>query len=291
MKILLTGANGQLGSCLQDLAETNPQFTVIATDFQDLDITNEQAVIDFVASTQPDVIVNAAAHTAVDKAQTEVELATAINAKGPEYLAKAAKQVGIPIIHVSTDYVFDGTATTPYLPTHPAKPLGIYGETKWQGEEAVRNTLAEHIIIRTAWVFSEYGNNFVKTMLRLGGEREELGVIADQYGCPNYAGDLAAAILHCCAQIKGGNTAWGSYHHCGDLPTSWHGFTRAILAEGLAQGKLTNAATLNAIKTEDYPLPAPRPAYSVMDCSSMFDAWGVGASDWRSALSRVVATL
>ncbi|GAD02742.1 dTDP-4-dehydrorhamnose reductase [Agarivorans albus] len=291
MKIMLTGANGQLGSCLQDLAANSDVFSIIATDYQELDVTNEQAVSEFVGNAQPDIIVNAAAHTAVDKAQTEIELATAINAKGPEYLANAAREVGIPTIHVSTDYVFDGTASTPYLPTHPAKPLGVYGETKWQGEEAVRNALAEHIIIRTAWVFSEYGNNFVKTMLRLGGEREALGVIADQYGCPTYAGDLAAAILHCCAQIKGGKTAWGSYHHCGDLPTSWHGFTRAILAEGLAQGKLANAAKLNAIKTEDYPLPAPRPAYSVMDCGSMFDAWGVGASDWRRALSRVVAKL
>ncbi|GAB1620104.1 dTDP-4-dehydrorhamnose reductase [Agarivorans albus] len=291
MNILLTGANGQLGSCLQDLAKNSSLFTVIATDYQDLDITNQQAVIDFVANTKPDVIVNAAAHTAVDKAQSEAELATAINAKGPEYLAKAANIAAIPMIHVSTDYVFDGTATTPYPSNHPAKPLGVYGETKWRGEEAVRNSLAEHIIIRTAWVFSEYGNNFVKTMLRLGAERDELGVIADQYGCPTYAGDLAAAILHCCEQIDAGNSTWGSYHHCGDLPTSWHGFTRAILAEGLAQGKLTKAAVLQAIKTVDYPLPAPRPSYSVMDCSTMQKAWGVAASDWRAALTKVITLL
>jgi len=291
MKILLTGADGQLGSCLQELAKTTSLFEVIATDYQDLDITNQAAVHAFVDTCQPNIIVNAAAHTAVDKAQSELELATAINAKGPEYLAKAASVAGIPLIHVSTDYVFDGTATAPYQPNHPAKPLGVYGETKWLGEEAVRNTLTQHIIIRTAWVFSEYGNNFVKTMLRLAAEREELGVIADQYGCPTYAGDLAAAILHCCEQINAGNSAWGSYHHCGDLPTSWHGFTRAILAEGLAQGKLSSVAKLNAIKTEDYPLPAPRPAYSVMDCVSMHKSWGVGASDWRSALSLVVAKL
>ncbi|MDO6764811.1 dTDP-4-dehydrorhamnose reductase [Agarivorans sp. 1_MG-2023] len=288
MKILLTGANGQLGSCLQDLAIKSDLFEVLATDYKDLDITNEVAVKAYVEVHQPDIIVNAAAHTAVDKAQSEVELATAINAKGPEYLAKSAQNAGIPMIHVSTDYVFDGTATVPYKPSHLAKPLGVYGETKWLGEEAVRNTLAEHIIIRTAWVFSEYGNNFVKTMLRLGEEREELGVIADQYGCPTYAGDLAASILKCCEKIMLGHRAWGSFHHCGDLPTSWHGFTRAILAEGLAQGKLPNMAKLNAIKTDDYPLPAPRPAYSVMDCSSMKQAWGAGASDWRAALTKVV---
>ncbi len=290
MKILLTGANGQLGSCLQDRAQAFG-IEFIATDYLELDITSAEAVTAFVARTQPELIINAAAYTAVDKAESDRDVAFAVNAIGPKNLAKAAADAGIGMLHVSTDYVFDGSATEPYLPEHDASPLGIYGETKWAGEQAVRQVLDNHVIVRTAWVVSEYGHNFVKTMLRLGAERDELGIVADQYGCPTYAGDLAEALLIIANRIAEGKAAWGTYHYCGDLPTSWHGFTRAIMDEAIKQNKLSKPPKLNAIKTEDYPLPAPRPAYSVMDCSAIGERWAVPRSDWRKSLRHIISKL
>ncbi|NLS13519.1 dTDP-4-dehydrorhamnose reductase [Vibrio sp. SM6] len=290
MKVLLTGANGQLGRCLQDRAEQE-RVTFIATDRQELDITSETAVAELVLKEQPQLIINAAAYTAVDKAESEYETALAVNANGPVNLAKAAAVAGIPLLHVSTDYVFDGNGTEPYLPEQQTSPLGVYGETKWAGEKMVRQQLDKHVIVRTAWVVSEYGNNFAKTILRLGKERDELSVIADQYGCPTYAGDLADALLVVVKGISAGRQEWGTFHHCGDQPTSWHGFARAILAEAKTQGKIESMPKLYAIKTEDYPLPAPRPTYSVMDCNSMLSIWGVGPSNWRNSLKTIIAKL
>ncbi|MEI7376859.1 dTDP-4-dehydrorhamnose reductase [Dickeya chrysanthemi] len=284
MKVLLTGANGQLGRCFQDRL---PQgWSVLATDTDSLDITDEAQVQATVASWQPDAIVNAAAYTAVDKAESESELAARINVAGPEYLARAARQQGARFIHVSTDYVFDGTATRPYIETDATHPLGVYGQTKLDGERAVLKVNPAAQIVRTAWVFSEYGNNFVKTMLRLGRERDSLGVVADQRGCPTYAGDIADAIIGVLQQQAEG----GLYHFCGDEEVSWHAFADAIFAVADKQQLLSRVPTVNAITTEQYPTPAARPAYSTLNCTKIARL-GISPSAWRAALSVIIPKL
>ena len=278
MKILLTGANGQLGRCFRDLvSETD---TVLALGSQELDISNRQAVIETAKQFQPDIIINAAAYTAVDKAESEPERAAAVNSHGPENLALAAKAVGVRLVHVSTDYVFDGTGSTPYLETDAVNPLGVYGQTKLAGELLVRSILPDAIIVRTAWVFSEYGNNFVKTMLRLAKDRSELGIVADQVGCPTYAGDIATAIL----KMLKGNAAGGIYHYCGDRSLSWAEFAQVIFSEAEKAGILSQSPKVNFITTDQYPTPAPRPAYSVMSNEKVSDYFA--ASDWLVSLRR-----
>ncbi|ULR32466.1 dTDP-4-dehydrorhamnose reductase [Dickeya fangzhongdai] len=281
MKVLLTGANGQLGRCFQDRLPEG--WDVWTTDSDELDITDREQVLTAIAAYPPDVIVNAAAYTAVDKAESEPEQAALVNKTGPENLALAAKLVGARLVHVSTDYVFDGKATVPYVETDPTNPLGVYGQTKLDGERAVMAVLPESIIIRTAWVFSEYGNNFVKTMLRLGKEREMLSVVADQRGCPTYAGDIAQAII----DLLKLDAAGGIYHFCGDKEVSWHGFAKAIFAKAVEQGKLAKMPIVNAITTEHYPTPAKRPAYSSLNCGKVA-ALGSDPSDWQAALKQVL---
>ena len=283
MKILLTGANGQLGRCFQDVVSKDDN--VLALGSQELDISNTQAVLEAVTVFKPDVIINAAAYTAVDKAETEAERAAAVNTHGPENLALAAKSVGARFVHVSTDYVFDGSGNTPYLETDAVNPLGIYGQTKLAGELLVRSILPEAIIVRTAWVFSEYGNNFVKTMLRLAKDRPELGVVADQYGCPTYAGDIATAIL----RLLAGNAPAGIYHYCGDKSVSWAEFAQAIFVGGEKCGVLTAQPKVNFITTAQYPTPAQRPAYSVLSTEKV--SGYSPASDWQAALAKIIPQL
>lgn len=283
MKILLTGANGQLGRCFRDLvSETD---TVLALGSQELDISNRQAVLETAKQFQPDIIINAAAYTAVDKAESEPERAAAVNSHGPENLALAAKAVGARLVHVSTDYVFDGTGSTPYLETDAVNPLGVYGQTKLAGELLVRSILPDAIIVRTAWVFSEYGNNFVKTMLRLAKDRPELGVVGDQVGCPTYAGDIAAAIL----KMVAADAAGGIYHYCGDSSVSWAEFAQAIFAEGEKSGMLARQPKVNHITTDQYPTPAKRPAYSVLSTARVSEFYP--ASDWQAALVKIIPVL
>lgn len=283
MKIILTGANGQLGRCFQDLV--SKENTVLALGSQELDISNTQAVHDAVTEFQADIVINAAAYTAVDKAESDAERAAAVNAHGPENLALAAKAVGARFVHVSTDYVFDGTATTPYLETDPVNPPGVYGQTKLAGELLVSSIQPEAIIVRTAWVFSEYGNNFVKTMLRLAKDRPELGVVADQVGCPTYAGDIAAAIL----RLLEADAPGGIYNYCGDKSVSWAEFAQAIFAEGEKCGVISAQPKVNFIGTEQYPTPAKRPAYSVLSTDKVSAYYP--ASDWQVALAKIIPQL
>ncbi|VEI72564.1 dTDP-4-dehydrorhamnose reductase [Serratia rubidaea] len=258
MKVLLTGSKGQLGSCFQDRL---PQgWEVWATDSDQLDITDSAKVSEAVLRFRPDMIVNAAAYTAVDKAESEHELAALINEIGPRNLAFAAKEVGARLVHVSTDYVFDGTATSPYLESVETNPLSVYGKTKLAGEQAVIDVLPEAIIIRTAWVYSEYGNNFVKTMLRLGQERDSLGVVSDQYGCPTYAGDIAAAII----ELLKKNAKGGVYHYCGSEEMSWFDFAKQIFALANETQLLEKDVVVNSIGTKDFKTLAVRPQYSVL---------------------------
>ena len=290
MRILLTGKNGQLGRCFQDvLVGTDHQLFAYGS--SELNIADAQQVAEVVQQVKPDIIVNAAAYTAVDKAETDSDNAYLVNATGPELLAKQAAALNIPLIHVSTDYVFDGNAVEPYLPTDQTNPQGVYGASKLAGELNIAAVCEKHIILRTAWVFSEYGNNFVKTMVRLAKERDELSVVADQYGCPTYAGDLAKAILQICEQHEQGKTlAWGVYHYCGDTPTSWHGFARAIFAKAESLGVIKKRPQLRAISSDQYPTPAKRPEYSVMSTESL-SAIGVDSCNGLASLHRVLSLL
>jgi dTDP-4-dehydrorhamnose reductase len=284
MKVLLTGSKGQLGSCFQDRLPAG--WEIWATDSDVLDITDLNAVRVAVTNFQPNIIVNAAAYTAVDKAETEHELATLINKVGPENLAVAANEVGARLVHVSTDYVFDGTASTPYIETDVTNPLGMYGLTKLDGEIAVAAVQPEAIIIRTAWVFSEYGNNFVKTMLRLAKERDTLSIVADQRGCPTYAGDIAQTII----DLLNKNALGGIYHYCGDQEVSWFKFAENIFNIALAKQKISKLPVAIAIPTEKYPTPAKRPVFSTLNCGKV-GLYGVLPSDWQLALNKVISKL
>nr|BAT24214.1 dTDP-6-deoxy-L-mannose dehydrogenase/ dTDP-4-dehydrorhamnose reductase [Klebsiella sp. SW4] len=284
MKVLLTGANGQLGRCFQDRVPKD--WIVFAANSTDLDITNQDTVLTTVARFQPDIIINTAAYTAVDKAETEAVIANLVNNIGPKNLALAAMKHNSRFIHISTDYVFDGKSDVPYTEVDPTNPLGVYGKTKLDGEQSVANILSKSIILRTAWVFSEYGNNFLKTMLFLGNERNSLGIVSDQRGCPTYAGDIAFAIIDLIkAQAEG-----GIYHYCGDSEVSWFDFAVAIFKHAEEKGKVIKIPELNAITTECYHTPAKRPLRSTLDTTKI-QKIGILPSDWRLAIGDVIAKL
>lgn len=281
MKVLLTGSKGQLGSCFQDRLPEGWQ--VWATDADVLDITDLEKVKAAVAEFQPDAIVNAAAYTAVDKAEQDRELAALINVVGPKNLALAAKEAGARLVHVSTDYVFDGKASVAYSETDATNPLGVYGQTKLDGEIAVAEILPASLIVRTAWVFSEYGNNFVKTMLRLAKDRDSLGIVADQRGCPTYAGDIAQAIIDLLKQ----NAEGGVYHFCGDREVSWSDFAKSIFTHAQQLQLLSKVPEVAEITTADYPTPAERPQYSTLSCRKI-NAAGIASSTWEEGLRKVL---
>lgn len=290
MKILVTGANGQVGHCLkQQLIEQD--FDVVALTRSELDISDANAVDACIAAIKPAVIINAAAYTAVDKAEQEHELAYAINRDGAANLARAAKEIDAAILHISTDYVFAGDARGSYREIDATAPQGIYGKSKLAGEQAVVAANDKHIILRTAWVFGEHGNNFVKTMIRLGNNRDALGIVADQEGGPTYAGDIAAALIRIVKHYTAGNqTAWGIYHYSGLPHTSWFGFAQYIFAEVAEAGLYEKTIPqLNAITTADYPTPAKRPANSKLDCSKLAQTFGITPSDWQTALKNIRA--
>jgi len=290
MKILLTGANGQVG---WELARLGVQrgFELLTSDLPELGISDGDAVKKAIHGIAPFLMVNAAAYTAVDRAESEPDLAVAVNRDGPGNLASACAEAGIPLIHISTDYVFDGGKTGPYVETDPVSPLGVYGRTKAAGEVEVRARLPEHIILRTAWLYGGHGQNFVKTILRLASQRETLRVVADQYGCPTYAADLAEAVLDIAAHLReGGRNAWGTYHYCGKGVTSWHAFAQAICEETRKHAKL-KVREIVAIPTEQYPTAAKRPANSALDCSLLTKTFGIRPKPWRESLARMIEQL
>ena len=290
MKILVTGANGQIGHCLQQqLGQKNWAFSAFTR--AELDITDPQAVNQIVQRLRPDIIINAAAYTAVDKAEQEQALAYAVNRDGPANLARAANDVNAAIFHISTDYVFSGDATGAYTEDAPTNPQGVYGQSKLAGELAVAAANDKHIILRTAWVFGEHGNNFVKTMVRLGKIKEVLNIVADQEGSPTYADDIAKVLLAVAQHYSEGKpTPWGTYHYSGQPYVSWYGFAREIFTEVEQAGLYVKPVPqLNAITTAEYPTPAKRPANSKLDCKIIEQAFGVAPSDWRSALKNINA--
>lgn len=288
-KFLITGAHGQVGYSLT--RKLQGKHNVLAVDRNKLDITDQSAVKKTVENFRPDVIINAAAYTAVDRAETEIELSEKINVKGPQYLAESAKGVGAAILHISTDYVFDGQRREgKYKETDVTDPQGVYGKTKLFGEKAVAAATDKFIILRTAWVFGEHGNNFVKTMLRLAKTRDILGIVSDQIGGPTYAGDIAVALIQIAEQIvKGKNVEYGTYHFTGKPYVSWYEFAKAIFAEAVSQNVLEKAPLVNAIVTAGYPTPAKRPANSCLDLSKIFQVFGIQPSDWQKALKNISA--
>ena len=275
MNILVTGANGQLGNEMQVLSRENLQHTYFFTDVQELDICDEQAVRAFVADNRVDVIVNCAAYTAVDKAEDNAELCDKLNHLAPGYLASAAEACGAALIQVSTDYVFDGTGHIPYTEEMTPCPNSVYGSTKLDGERAVMEKCSRAMIIRTAWLYSVYGNNFVKTMLRLGRERETLGVVFDQIGTPTYAKDLACVIFEA---INHGIVP-GIYHFSDEGVCSWYDFTLAIhRIAGISTCKVS------PLHTDEFPAKAPRPNYSVLDKTKIKKTLGIEIPHWEESL-------
>ena len=282
MNILVTGCNGQLGNEMQLLEKVNPQHTYFNTDVAELDITDQDAIERFVADNDIDGIVNCAAYTAVDKAEDNEELCTRLNAEAPAYLAAAVGRRGGWMIQISTDYVFDGTKHTPYTEDDETCPNSVYGKTKLVGELNVQKFCGNSMIIRTAWLYSTFGNNFVKTMIRLGKEKPELGVIFDQIGTPTYARDLAIVIF---AAINKGIVP-GVYHFSNEGVISWYDFTKAI--HRIAGIKNCHVRPLHTV---EYPTPARRPHYSVLDKSKIKQVYGIEVPYWEESLEACVYKL
>jgi dTDP-4-dehydrorhamnose reductase len=287
MKLLVLGAAGQVG---RELCRTVwlPGTILVGFDRDRIDIADRDAVFATVERERPEIIVNAAAYTAVDRAESEPAAAWAANCTGPANLAAACREAGIPLIHLSTDYVFDGTKGEPYSEDDPVNPLGVYGESKEAGDRAVREEVPEHVILRTAWLYSAHGQNFVKTMLRLAGDGKTLRVVADQTGSPTSAADIAGAIQQILTQLQSGKK-WGTYHFAGAGAVTWHGFAEAIFEEAVRwRGP---PPRVGAITTAEYPTPARRPANSVLDCTKIRETFGIIPRPWRDALADIIREL
>ena len=286
MKILICGRNGQVSQELQASLAGLGSLVVLGRDR--LDLAQPAQIRQHVRQVAPDLIINAAAHTAVDQAQSEPELAFAINATGPGILAEEAASLGVPLIHYSTDYVFDGSKHEPYVESDAPNPLGVYGASKLAGEQAIAAVHEQHLILRTSWVYSTHGRNFLLTMQRLLQEKPELRVVADQIGAPTWAGSIARSTRALIERWQAGQPgAWGTYHLTAQGQTSWFGFAQAIGNALLEQGK--PCATLLPIPSSDYPTPAARPLNSRLDCSRLQREWGVSQPDWQTALHECLA--
>lgn len=290
MRILITGANGQVGHEFSLLSSNSPH-EIICKDRQQLNIADKLQVDAVIKALKPDVVINTAAYTAVDKAESDADNAQLINAEGPRFLAKACAENHAALIHISTDYVFTGNTDTPYKESDVTGPTGVYGASKLKGELAVIEALDRHIILRTAWVFGAHGNNFVKTMLRLGADRDELGIVADQWGAPTSARGIAATCIAIAEQIITEANHWGIYHYSGAPYTNWHGFATAIFDRAVDLGLLSKAPKLNAISSDQFPTPAKRPSNSRLDCSKLASHFGIQADDWMRQLDTMLSEL
>ncbi|MCY1281503.1 dTDP-4-dehydrorhamnose reductase [compost metagenome] len=281
MKILLTGSSGQVARELQLYLAGRAEVVALGRDR--LDLANPALIRQQVRALAPDLLINAAAYTAVDQAESEPEAAFAINATAPGVLAEEAAALGIPLFHYSTDYVYDGDKSEPYCEADATNPLGAYGRSKLAGEQAIQAVGGQHLILRTSWVYSLHGRNFLLTMQRLLQEREELRVVDDQIGAPTWAGSIAQATVRLLEQWQAGNRNWGVYHLANQGETSWFGFASAIAEQLRAEGK--PCARLLPIPSSDYPTPTRRPLNSRLDCGKLARDWQVSLPDWRSALA------
>ena len=298
MKVLVTGKNGQLGSELQKTCPSNIELICFGS--KDLDISNVEQVNELLISHSPDIVINAAAYTAVDKAETDVDQAYAVNKQGAANLASACKHINAKLLHISTDFVFDGTSTMPYLASDATNPLGVYGVSKLAGEQAINEALgSQATIVRTAWVYSVFGNNFVKTMLRLMSEKEQLGIVGDQVGTPTWAAGLANMLWALVAKTSD-NTINEQHGNANDSlilnwtdagVASWYDFAVAIQELAVEQGLLSKAIPISAIPAASYPTPAKRPAFSVLNKAQAEELSGVKTVHWRAQLKAMLAEL
>ena len=287
MKVLVTGADGQLGRELVRL-DRRVDFEVHGLNHQQLDITDKSQVQQIVARISPSLVINAAAYTNVDRAENESDLAYAANKDGPTYLARYCANNQVTLIHISTDYVFDGTNDRPYQESDLIAPLGVYGRSKAQGETAIRSILPNHIIVRTAWLYGVYGNNFVKTILKLAAEKTALRVVADQFGSPTSAEDLANALLTIIRKINANEKFdWGTYHYCCRGITTWHGLAEKII-ELAAPHAALKSRQVEAITTAEWPTPAKRPPYSALNCTRINSQFGIEPEPWQQSLKRAI---
>jgi len=286
MKILITGQHGQVSQALQQRLPDIGALIVLGRD--QLDLANPGQIREHIRSNRPNLIINAAAHTAVDQAESEPDAAFAINAIAPGILAEEAKALGIPLIHYSTDYVFDGSKPAPYTETDAPNPLGVYGQSKLAGEQAIAAVGGEYLILRTSWVYSDHGKNFLLTMQRLLQEKPHLRIVADQIGAPTWAGTIALSTRALIERWQAGQAGgWGIYHLTAQGQTSWFGFAQAIGEHLRAQGK--TCAELEAIPSSAYPTPAKRPLNSRLDCSRLQQQWHVSQPQWQDALRECLA--
>ena len=285
MKVLVTGRNGQLGSEIHSISEQYDNFEFIFTSSLNLDISNEEAVFSFFNNHQFDAVINCAAYTAVDKAEDELENANAVNHLGVQYIVENCEQKNIRLIHISTDYVFDGSNNVAYKETDPVSPIGVYGKTKRLGEEVILNSSLNAIIIRTSWVYSTFGNNFVKTMIRLGKEKDELGVIVDQVGTPTNANDLASACLTILSEANNWNQKVSIYHYSNNGVTSWYDFATEIMTIANLDCKV------NPIESFEYPTKALRPNYSVLNKRKIVQDFDLKIPHWKESLKRTISKL
>ena len=280
INVLVTGSNGQLASCIMDLENQHEELNLIYTDYQELDICDLKQVEGFFKANQKiDYCINCAAFTAVDKAETDVEKAFEINAQGPKNLAICCNEQDTVLIHISTDFVFDGEKTEPYTETDIPKPISVYGASKLNGEIEVQKTLKKHFIIRTSWLYSEHGANFMKTMLRLAETRDEISVVSDQIGTPTYAGDLAEVILNI---ISANNSKFGVYHYCNEGVSSWYDFAKEIF-------ELHNLSVrLIPILSNQYPTAAKRPKNSALDTERTKEVFNIQPLKWKISLKKLI---
>ena len=284
MNLLVTGANGQLGSELREISNNYPNCRFFFTDVDELDITRQDAVNDFFEKNEIQTVINCAAYTAVDKAESDEISATLINATAVEYLAVACKREDATLIHVSTDYVYGGVACRPYDEDYPTSPASAYGRSKLAGEQAALN-LPKSVVVRTSWLYSSFGNNFVKTMLRLGQERETLNVVFDQTGTPTYAADLAQAIMKIVESSESNSLKTGIFNYANEGVCSWYDFAHEIMQQAGLK------CVVRPIETKDYPAPAPRPHYSVLNKARIKTEYGLEIPNWKDSLSRCLAVL
>jgi len=290
MKILITGGRGQLGRELFQAGQTGG-YDVLAPSHHQMDITDIHAVKTVIDLHQPSCVINAAAYTQVDRAEVEASLAFAVNKTGCTHIAQICAKNEIPLFQVSTDYVFNGQKNTPYHESDPISPIGVYGRSKAAGETEIRSNLKEHVILRTSWLYGVHGQNFVKTILKLSGTKENIRVVSDQYGSPTNAADLAKAILAIVDKWRQQSAvAWGTYHYCGQGVVSWHGFAETIIELARQFGEV-KTDRVTPIATADYPTKARRPAFSALDCHLIKNNFGINPKPWRESLKSTIRGL
>jgi dTDP-4-dehydrorhamnose reductase len=286
--ILVTGSDGQVGTEIIRLAEQR-NIDLIAANKNQLDITQLSNIEDYVNKYEPELFINTAAFTAVDKAEEEIDMTFSVNRDGSANLAQACKNVGIPLLHISTDYVFKGDKEEPYHEDDIPDPESVYGKSKWEGEKAIQEIIQQHIILRTSWVFSASGQNFPNTMLRLANERDTLNIVNDQYGAPTWAGDIASVLLDIADNyMQGNNINWGLYHYTGRPVTNWFEFAKIIFVQAEQLGMLNQIPDLKAVSSENYRTAAKRPKNSELGCEKIHKEFGLNQPDWQIGLNRVL---